>query len=131
MKDLEMAKFWDFEANPIFRGKYIESVLRNKDKGDQKAGSVMGFKFQTKDGEYHIVGASAQVSNVLRDVEAGSFLRIEFKGQTKLEKGKKMNDFKIGLYDDEAEYLADLPEDEGQNDDTFDTPEETQKKGKK
>lgn len=107
MKDLEMSKFHDFEKQSVIKGQLGDPVIRTKDKGDQKAGSIMGYKCTDIDGVVSIIGASAQIDNILKDVAKGTYIRVTFVEKKKLAGGKTMNDYKIQAYDDEAEFIAD------------------------
>lgn len=112
------ANFFKFDEklSPIFKGKMIKPVIREKDGEDenQKAGSVMGYEFADVNGELHIIGNSHAIEKAVTtgQMKPGDFVVITFKGQTKNRLGKPVNVFKIDLFDDEAEFFASFPGDE-------------------
>jgi len=97
------AEFWDFEESPIFIGKYMDKVIREKDgpnaatNPNEKAGSVMGFKFEDEFGQEHIIGNSNSIQKALEKIgyNKNVILYIEFEGKTTLASGKPFNRFHI------------------------------------
>lgn len=98
------ADFFKFsETNPVFCGKYVRPVLREKDgknaatNPNEKAGSIMGYLFVSADGGKEvIIGNSKAIEDVLK-VEANKkrTLWIEWTGKTDLGGGKTFNRFHI------------------------------------
>ena len=97
------ASFHDFEAAPIFIGKLMNPVIREKDGegADQKQGDIMGYNFADyKTGEVTIIGSSHQIKRAVEQCKEGDYLRIEFKGKSENSKGQPVNIFKIDLLED-------------------------------
>lgn len=94
------AEFWDFEKNKVFRGRFVQPFLREKDQenGEGKAGDVIGFVFEDADGEQHLVSNSHQIKKALESpgVGVGSQLQITFKGKSENSKGQPLNMFHVG-----------------------------------
>ena len=99
------AEFYDFEKNPVFVGKYLRDVVREKDgknaatNPNEKAGSVMGYLFQAETGDETIIGNSFSIQKALQDPKNREVtLWIEFEGKTEI-KGKPFNRFHIQTVD--------------------------------
>lgn len=94
------AKFWDFDENPVFIGTLLPGVVvreRDSPDGTQKAGSVMGYNFVTRDGEAVVIGNSHAIEKAVSQIEAGDAIEIIFMGKETSGTGKPFNRFEINV----------------------------------
>lgn len=107
---------FDFTAQPVFIGKYVDTITITPESGEKKAFDQHIF-INSEDGEeiyipdnYVITKALANLSNMPDFDKEKDVLEIEFKGKSEIN-GKPFSRFKVSiLYDeDEAETMYEVP----------------------
>lgn len=96
------ADFHNFETSPVFVGMFTgETVKREKDAdgsaddANKKAGAIMGYVFEDKNGNLVNIGNSYLIAKAIEQIKSGDWLRIEFTGKAKNSKGQPVNRYKI------------------------------------
>lgn len=102
------AEFHDFEKMPVYFGKYVQPVTREKDSDDgtRKAGEVIGYDFEDQDGNTTIIGNSHAIAKDLAKVKPGAIVGFKFMGKTTNSKNQPVNRFENILFDSWEEALA-------------------------
>lgn len=84
-------KFWDFKTNKTYVGKFLENY---RFENPEKKQIVEGFLFVDDQGFKTILNQSYQIGQAIAKYGKVKY-KIEFVGQTPLEGGKKVNNYKI------------------------------------
>lgn len=90
----EFPKFWDFETQGTFIGKFVEKYSYDPDKSGTPEWEAN--TFVDKDGFKWNLSNSYQITQAI-EKNGQKLYKIEFVGKKKLEGGKTVNEYKIGV----------------------------------
>lgn len=97
------ADFKEFGEGEIYEGTFLRETIREKDgpnvasNPNEKAGTVMGYLFRNDSGKEEIIGASHQITEVMKKASQGDYFRFTFLGKTENAKGQPVNRFRIDI----------------------------------